>query len=191
MSQFTFAFQFFYIFAVAFVKLSILCFYRRVFTVNETPMTIWILLALTIGWLISFFFATIFQAWPMQCNWVECPNTTDYPIMYVMSSVTDIILDISILSLPTFFTWRLQMSSAKKFSIIGIFGLGILYEHQSLHTPFFLFPAPSILFFDGTNWSHPAALSPRLRVLSIPYISATPTLSTMLLRFSIIQPTIS
>ncbi|MCJ1324607.1 hypothetical protein MMC10_001269 [Thelotrema lepadinum] len=123
--KFIFAFQFFYIFAVAFVKFSVLYFYKRIFSVAKTPLVIWTLLAVTIGWLISFFFATLFQAWPMYCNWVICTNSMDYPVMYVLSSVTDIILDVSILSLPTFFIWRLQMSSAKKAGIIGIFGLGI------------------------------------------------------------------
>ena len=52
----------------------------------------------------------------------------NYPLMYVLSSVTDIALDISILSLPALFIWRLRMAPAKKISIIGIFGLGILYE---------------------------------------------------------------
>ena len=47
--------------------------------------------------------------------------------MYVLCSVTDIILDISILCLPAFFIRNLQISRGKKIGLAAIFGLGILY----------------------------------------------------------------
>ena len=47
--------------------------------------------------------------------------------MYVLSSVTDIILDIAILSLPISFVRKLKMSNSKKVCVTAIFGLGILY----------------------------------------------------------------
>ena len=85
------------------------------------------MIALTVAWLIAFFFATLFQILPIMCNWINCPLTTNYPVMYVMCSVTDIILDIVILCLPASFLWKLQMSKRKKIGVAGIFGLGILY----------------------------------------------------------------
>ncbi|MCJ1327612.1 hypothetical protein MMC10_004283 [Thelotrema lepadinum] len=120
-----FATQFFYIFAVAFVKLSVLFLYRRIFSAGKTPVVIWVLVALTIGWIVSFFFATLFQIYPVWCNWEVCEPTANYPVMYVLSSVTDILLDVVILCLPVFFIRRLQMSTGKKIGITAIFGLGI------------------------------------------------------------------
>ena len=46
--------------------------------------------------------------------------------MYVLTSVTDIILDITILALPVQFVRKLQMSKSRKAAIIAIFGLGVL-----------------------------------------------------------------
>lgn len=120
--------QFWYIGAVALVKLSVLYFYGRVFSVVRFPISVKILLALSLGWFISFFCATLFQVWPVWCNWTLCHvPTTNYPVMYVCSSVTDIVLDIAILCLPAFFLRHLHMSLNKKLGLVGIFGLGILY----------------------------------------------------------------
>ena len=126
MEQVLFVLQFWYILAVAFVKLSILCFYGRVFSVRRFPVVVNIMIVLTGAWLVSFLFATFFQVWPLWCNWIVCAPTTNYPVMYVCSSVADIVLDISILCLPISFIRNLHMSSAQKVGTSSIFGLGIL-----------------------------------------------------------------
>ena len=95
------------------------------------PLGITIMMALVLGWMISFLLATFFQVWPIRCNWVVCHPTTNYPAMYVLSSVTDVILDIAILSLPISFVRKLKMSNSKKIGVTAIFGLGILYVFPS------------------------------------------------------------
>lgn len=124
--QVLFVLQFWYLLAVGFVKLSILCFYGRLFSARRFPVVINIMLLLTGAWLVSFLFATFFQVWPLWCNWIVCAPTTNYPVMYVCSSVTDIVLDISILCLPMSFIRRLHMSPIQKIGTSSIFGLGIL-----------------------------------------------------------------
>lgn len=121
-----FVLQFWYIIAVALVKFSILCLYGRVFGVGRFPTSVLVLLAISAAWLISFLFATLFQVWPLWCNWIACIPTTNYPVMYVLSSATDIVIDISILALPAFFIRSLHLSGNQKIAISGIFGLGIL-----------------------------------------------------------------
>lgn len=78
------------------------------------------------AWLISFLFATFFQVWPLWCNWIVCVASTNYPVMYVVCSVTDIVIDITILCLPAFFINKLQMNFNRKIGVYAIFGLGIL-----------------------------------------------------------------
>lgn len=68
--QILFVLQFWYIIAVALVKLSILCLYGRLFGASRFPISVKLLMILTIGWLISFLFATFFQIWPLWCNWI-------------------------------------------------------------------------------------------------------------------------
>ena len=109
------------------MKLSILCLYGRLFGVRRFPISVKIIVTLTIGWLISFLFATFFQVWPIWCNWIICQPTTNYPVMYVLCSVTDIVLDVSILCLPAYFIRNLQMNRSRKVGITAIFGLGVLY----------------------------------------------------------------
>ena len=124
--QVLFVLQFWYILAVALVKLSILCFYGRLFSARRFPLVIHIMILVTCAWLVSFLFATFFQVWPLWCNWIVCAPTTNYPVMYVCSSVTDIVLDLSILCLPVSFIRSLHMSSVQKVGTSSIFGLGIL-----------------------------------------------------------------
>ena len=92
-----------------------------------SPRIIKVVIALTIAWLISFLFATFFQNWPLWCNWITCDRTTNYPVMYLCCSVTDIALNISLLCLPSLFIRNLQISRSKKIVIGAIFGLGILF----------------------------------------------------------------
>ena len=125
-TQILYVLQFWYIISVALVKMSVLYLYARIFRTNGMPLGIKIMLALVVGWMISFLFATFFQVWPIRCNWVVCDPTTNYPAMYVLSSVTDVILDIAILSLPISFVRKLKMSNSKKVAVTAIFGLGIL-----------------------------------------------------------------
>ena len=118
--------QFWYLIAVAFVKLSVLCFYGRIFALGGFPMVIKFLMGIVIAWLVAFLFATLLQALPLSCNWNPCEPTMDYPVMYVMSSVTDILLDICILCLPVSFIRKLRLRTNQKIGIVLIFGLGIL-----------------------------------------------------------------
>ncbi|KUJ11272.1 uncharacterized protein LY89DRAFT_786888 [Mollisia scopiformis] len=120
-----FVLQFWYIIAVALVKFSVLCFYGRVFGIGRYPTSVIVLLGISAAWLISFLFATFFQVWPLWCNWIACTPTTNYPVMYVLSSATDIVIDISILTLPAFFIRKLHLSGNQKIGIGAIFGLGI------------------------------------------------------------------
>ena len=80
-----------------------------------------------VAWEVSFLFATIFQVWPLWCNWTLCAvATTNYPVMYACSSVTDIVIDIVILCLPASFVRSLQITRGQKYGVTSIFGLGVL-----------------------------------------------------------------
>lgn len=67
-------------------------------------------------------FRDFFQTWPISCN-----PRTNYPVMYVCSSVTEILLDISILGLPAQSLKKLRIDAAHKALVTIIFGREILY----------------------------------------------------------------
>ncbi|KAH6673517.1 hypothetical protein B0J14DRAFT_50180 [Halenospora varia] len=120
-----FAFQFFYLFAVAAVKVSVIYFYRRVFTSSNTfrkvtnGMLIFVLL-----WTIAFFFATVFQAWPVSWNWTGVGKPIQYNIMYYATCATEIAADLVILCLPIPMIKSLHLSKTRRWTVMGIFGLG-------------------------------------------------------------------
>ena len=63
-----FVVQFTYLAAVALTKLSVLLFYRRIFTTSKFKNAVTILYIIIIRWLINFFFGTLFQVLPISQN---------------------------------------------------------------------------------------------------------------------------
>ena len=119
--------QFWYLTSVALSKLSILYLYYRIFSVGSIQYVFMGFIAVTAAWFTSFFFATLFQVGPIACNWELClHHTTNFRAMYVTLSVTDIVLDVGVLCLPSLFIRKLQMNCEQKIGVIGIFGLGAL-----------------------------------------------------------------
>lgn len=126
--------QFWYLASVALSKLSILFLYDRIFSVGSIQYVFMGFIAATAGWFTAFFFATLFQIEPIACNWELClHHTTDFRAMYVTLSVTNIVLDMGVLCLPSLFIRKLQMDRGQKIGLIGIFGLGALYAFDLQH----------------------------------------------------------
>ena len=77
-------------------------------------------------WMIAFFFATLFQAWPISYNWQSTGNgyTINEGMMYNALACTELITDVMILVMPLFVIWTLQLRTSKKWAISGIFLLG-------------------------------------------------------------------
>ncbi|KAF2692056.1 hypothetical protein K458DRAFT_381883 [Lentithecium fluviatile CBS 122367] len=119
-----FASQFFYIFTVWSVKVSVLLFYKKAF---DTPGfrrwvngTLWFLFA----WVIAFFFVTLFQDKPIRRNWEGEGTTINWQIFYLVLIASDVALDIFILCLPLPVIYRLKISRKKKWLISWIFWVG-------------------------------------------------------------------
>ena len=77
-------------------------------------------------WTVAFFFATLFQAWPISYNWTDVGTPVDYTVLYWTIAGTDIFLDLVTVLLPLPMIWGLQMSRKRKWIVTGIFGLGAL-----------------------------------------------------------------
>ena len=114
------------------IKLSILLLYKRIFTTPRFRAIVKIVCTIVILWFITFFFTTLFQTFPISNNWNPKGNINvagtviNVYAMYVTTAVTDVVLDITILTLPCAVIWRLQMRRAKKILLSGIFLLGAL-----------------------------------------------------------------
>lgn len=120
-------------------KIAILLFLLRVFQHAKIKLGIYVAMGLCIAYAVSFFFATLFQCWPIDHAWLQLDEShTGYcnqvHLQGWLSAVLNIILDIIILVLPVRELCRLQMNIRKKLFLFVIFCLGILYASPTLYS---------------------------------------------------------
>lgn len=90
--------------ALGLIKLSVLCFYRRIFRGRVFDVMNWILIALVVLWTLGFFLVQVFDCRThFSTNWgtlrqlQKCLNTFNQLLAYTIS---DVIMDVFILALP-------------------------------------------------------------------------------------------
>ncbi|PVI08120.1 hypothetical protein DM02DRAFT_621663 [Periconia macrospinosa] len=111
-------------------KISIVLFYKRVFTLGRFRIAANATLALIIVFIILSFFMVLFCARGVSTFWTTPPmlDGTQYVILpadlITAFAIVDLLLDILVLSLPLPSIWRLQMSRSKRFAVAGVFLLG-------------------------------------------------------------------
>jgi hypothetical protein len=113
------------------IKISILFFYKRIFTTPRFFLVANILIATIAMWGIASILAQVFEQWPVSDNWTPSEsggkhfilNYADFNMAY---SCLDLALDVIVLSLPMFMIRRLQLVLKKKLALAGIFLLGAL-----------------------------------------------------------------
>jgi hypothetical protein len=118
-------------FILGLVKLSVLFFYKRIFTTAATfRLAANIMIAVVIAWMITAFFGLLFSSHGVSTFWTTPPqlDLTEYNINLsafnnAMSAI-DIVLDVVILSLPIPVIKRLHMVGGRKLSLMGVFSLG-------------------------------------------------------------------
>lgn len=117
-----------YTILVATVKLSILFSYKRIFGhLRKLKVYIHVLMGLSVGWGVSCVFVIIFQCWPIERVWH--PTMTeggciDLVAFLWATSISNLIIDWLILTVPVVPIWKLQMSGVQKGLVAGSFALG-------------------------------------------------------------------
>ncbi|KAI1095501.1 hypothetical protein F5B19DRAFT_439760 [Rostrohypoxylon terebratum] len=109
------------------VKLSILFFYQRVFGILRYVRFIaWFLIALVIIWMIGVTIAHALECTPIAKSWdVSLPgHCLDTVSLYMVGSISDVVMDFLILILPLPAIARLQMPMSRKIELVLIFALG-------------------------------------------------------------------
>ena len=126
-----FAFNLLQILSFGAVKMSVICFYRRIFRGKLFDVASKALMGVVALWTVAFFFVVLFQCgtdfgalWSTLFDFVtHClPD-----VVYLEgNSISDIITDVLILLLPAPMIWNLQLSLSKKFALCGVFFMGFL-----------------------------------------------------------------
>ncbi|KAI0122730.1 hypothetical protein F4814DRAFT_458320 [Daldinia grandis] len=111
------------------IKLSVLLFYRRIFSIRAFRMVNNIFIGLTVAWGMAFTFAVAFQCTPVSTLWnrfeleygAACIKVQPF---YLSLAISDLILDVSIFVIPMPHVHRLKMPWKQKIAVAGIFLLG-------------------------------------------------------------------
>lgn len=134
---------------ITLVKLSILLFYTSLFPTKRFVQVAWATMALCVAWMITFIFVLTFICIPIHAFWdiklassprAHCQNLGHTLIPY---EVTNIAIDILILSLPIFKVKRLHLPTSKRVGAGCIFLLGGLVIAVSIVRICYLGPSPT------------------------------------------------
>ncbi|KZL85627.1 cfem domain-containing protein [Colletotrichum incanum] len=129
--------ELFYFLAQAMNKVSILFFLHRVFQHNSLGKAIWVTIGLTLAYAAAFFFATLFQCWPISHAWLQLEENhvgrcNNVHLQGWLSAAFNIVLDIIILALPLHQLYQLQMPLKKKLMVMVVFSMGIFVTIASV-----------------------------------------------------------
>lgn len=129
--RFYFMGEIFYVVALGVSKISILCFYLRVFPNKDFRRVIYGVMALSVAYTIAFFFATTFQCTPISYAWTQWDGLhkgtcNDIHLQGWIAAGINICLDIIVMVLPLKHLIGLQMDLRKKLMVISMFSVGII-----------------------------------------------------------------
>ncbi|KAI5859277.1 hypothetical protein GGS23DRAFT_586416 [Durotheca rogersii] len=111
------------------IKLSVLLFFRRIFSVRSFRVINDVFIGITVAWGIAFTFTVALQCTPVSTLWekfeIEYGDSciTVQPF-YFSLAISDLILDVVIFILPVPHLWQLQLPWREKVGVAGIFLLG-------------------------------------------------------------------
>ncbi|RWA07919.1 hypothetical protein EKO27_g7184 [Xylaria grammica] len=115
-------------FGITTIKLSILWFYHNLFSVDQTlQRVIYATAVICIAWFIVATLVIALQCMPVQAYWEHFdlpPYCLEYPRVLLGYEISNLLIDVAILCIPTGTVIRLQLPWLKKVPIIGIFLLG-------------------------------------------------------------------
>ncbi|KAL4911776.1 hypothetical protein BDW62DRAFT_215530 [Aspergillus aurantiobrunneus] len=121
-----------YLAATALTKISILCFYLRVFPRREFRIMIYIAIGLNVAYILVFDLITAFQCTPIRGAWHRWDDAESYSCRNInaqgwASAAVNIAFDLMVMLMPLRELYNLNMSWRKKAFVMCMFSLGSLY----------------------------------------------------------------
>jgi Ni/Fe-hydrogenase subunit HybB-like protein len=106
--------------------MTLLSFYQRIFTTKQYRRISRVVMAMSTAWVIGAILGNIFNCHPVNHFWNRlepgsCMNFNNYA---VATGVAELLIDITILALPTRTVFTLQMPLRTKIVLASIFMLG-------------------------------------------------------------------
>ncbi|GJP91723.1 putative integral membrane protein [Aspergillus niger] len=125
--QITLADMVIYNVSVGLTKISILLFYRRIFSINKSFLFCnWVVTGLSSGACIAAVFGLIFSSDPVDAQWKfwEPSTTIHNKSFWIAMGAVNILLDVTILILPQPVVWRLKQTRRCRIMLSLVFSLG-------------------------------------------------------------------
>ena len=111
-----------------FSKLSLACFYLRLSPQSWFKWSVWSLIVFIVGSNLGLAIAAALPCLPVQKLWTptitEGSCDVDLPAIYKGTAICGLIADISLIAIPVYMTWNLQMPKFQKFGLMVLFALG-------------------------------------------------------------------
>ena len=126
--------EFVYSCAIPAVKMSVIMFYRRIFSVRNFNYVLYFCTFLVLGWFAAVMVVHVVQCRPLRHLWeqFEHPDAEgeciDVEAFFMGNGIAEAITDFIILGAPFYHVWKLWMPTAQKLEVMGIFALGALYD---------------------------------------------------------------
>ena len=111
------------------IKSSMMMFYLRIFGSDRLFRTrTWIVMTITWLWVTSEVLGTFLLCRPIDYNWDFTVRGTcgDRNAGFVAAAALNTATDIMVLALPIPIIWKLQLSTARKLSLMILFSFGLL-----------------------------------------------------------------
>ncbi|RAH45611.1 uncharacterized protein BO95DRAFT_137159 [Aspergillus brunneoviolaceus CBS 621.78] len=152
--------QFTYFLLCPAIKISIICFYRRVFTTKPFQ---WITLGINILitlWGIAIFLACALQCRPLRAYWDHsvAGQCLDGMTLIITNQAFNVLMDFVILVLPIPMIWGLHRAWQDKLALNGVFALGAFVCFASIYRIVVLFwidnADTTYTVYQATLWTH-------------------------------------
>lgn len=126
-SQLVYASRIFALFVAGTTKISLCLLIRQIDNQGKLNMANLALGGIVVLWVVSGFFATVFQC-PLPSPWIvtsneQCPN---YGGIFLYIGVMDILTDLALCALPVAMMWQVQTTLRRKVIVMALFGSRIM-----------------------------------------------------------------
>ncbi|KAJ5328835.1 hypothetical protein N7541_001037 [Penicillium brevicompactum] len=152
--------QFTYFLLCPCIKISIICFYRRVFATPRFQQFTFGLNILIAAWGTGIFLACAGQCRPLRAYWDKniegsCFDAQEF---IIVNQAFNILIDFVILGLPIPMIWNLHRAWQDKLALNGVFALGAFVCFASIYRIVVLFwispMDPTYTVYQATLWTH-------------------------------------
>jgi hypothetical protein len=142
------------------IKISIICFYRRIFATPKFQTFSFALNCLIAAWGTGIFLACAGQCRPLRAYWDHSVEGScfDAQQFIIVNQAFNVLMDFVILVLPIPMIWNLHRAWQDKLALNGVFALGAFVCFASIYRIIVLFwispTDPTYTVYQATLWTH-------------------------------------